>query len=115
MEELSKQKCEACRVGAPKVSEEEFVELIKQIPNWNSLKENSELRLKRAFNFNDYAIALDFANKIAFMADAEDHHPAILLEWGKVEVTWWTHKIGGLHKNDFISAAKTDLIYKSLA
>ena len=53
---------------------------------------------------------INFTNKIAELAEEEDHHPAILLEWGRVEVTWWTHKIGGLHKNDFIAAAKTDLL-----
>ena len=62
----------------------------------------------RVFKFDDYEQSLKFSQKVAALAEEEDHHPAILLEWGKVEVTWWTHKIGGLHKNDFIAAAKTD-------
>ena len=64
----------------------------------------------KVFNFDNYSDAISFTNKIAQLAEEEDHHPAILLEWGRVEVTWWTHKIGGLHKNDFIAAAKTDLL-----
>jgi len=51
---------------------------------------------------------MDFTNQVAKIANDEDHHPAILTEWGKVTVTWWTHKIRGLHLNDFIMAAKTD-------
>ena len=66
--------------------------------------------LRRVFKFNNYQESLEFTKKVAALADQEDHHPAILLEWGKVEVTWWTHKIGGLHKYDFIAAAKTDTL-----
>ena len=70
-------------------------------------------RLRRIFKFDDYSEAVSFSNKVAELAEEEDHHPSILLEWGQVEVNWWTHKIGGLHKNDFISAAKTDVIFNS--
>ena len=112
MTELLKQKCVACNVDAPKVSEEELAELLQHIPDWKTFTEDSELRLKRVFKFKDYASAIKFSNKVAALAEEEDHHPAILLEWGQVEVTWWTHKIGEIHKNDFISAAKTDLIFQ---
>ena len=57
-----------------------------------------------------FVTTLSASTKVVELAEEEDHHPAILLEWGRVEVTWWTHKIGGLHKNDFIAAAKTDLL-----
>ena len=50
-------------------------------------------------------------NKVADLAEKEDHHPEIILEWGKVTVIWWSHKIGGLHKNDFICASKTDALF----
>ena len=112
MEELTKQKCVACRADAPRVTDDELPGLIKQIPDWQPVSNDSVLQLKREFKFNDYVSSLSFTNAIANLAEAEDHHPAILLEWGKVQVTWWTHKIGGLHKNDFIAAAKTDLIYQ---
>ena len=112
MEELTKQKCVACRADAPRVTDDELPGLIKQIPDWQPVPNDSVLQLTREFKFDDYVSSLSFTNAIANLAEAEDHHPAILLEWGKVQVTWWTHKIGGLHKNDFIAAAKTDLIYQ---
>lgn len=112
MEELTKQKCVACRADAPRVTDDELPGLIKQIPDWQPVSNDSVLQLTREFKFNDYVSSLSFTNAIANLAEEEDHHPAILLEWGKVQVTWWTHKIGGLHKNDFIAAAKTDLIYQ---
>ena len=111
MDSLTSQKCVACQADAPKVTDDECVELIKEIPDWKPITEESMLRLHRVFEFQDYSSAVQFANKIADLAEQEDHHPAILLEWGKVEVTWWTHKILGLHNNDFIAAAKTDLIF----
>ncbi len=108
MSDLVKQKCEACRADAPRVTDDELPDLLKQIPDWQPITTESVLKLNKVFNFNNYAEAVSFTNKIVELAEEEDHHPAILLEWGKVQVTWWTHKIGGLHKNDFIAAAKTD-------
>ena len=108
MSDLIKQKCEACRADAPRVTDDELPDLLKQIPDWQPITTGSVLKLNKVFNFENYAEAISFTNKIAELAEEEDHHPAILLEWGKVEVTWWTHKISGLHKNDFIAAAKTD-------
>jgi 4a-hydroxytetrahydrobiopterin dehydratase len=113
MSNLTKQKCVACRADAPRVTDDELPDLIREIPDWQPITAESVLQLSRVFNFKDYSSSLDFANKVAELAEEEDHHPAILLEWGKVGVTWWTHKIGGLHKNDFIAAAKTDLIYSA--
>ena len=110
MSDLVKQKCVACRADAPRVADDELPELLKQIPDWQPLTDDSVLKLNKVFNFDNYLDAISFTNKIAQLAEEEDHHPAILLEWGRVEVTWWTHKIGGLHKNDFIAAAKTDLL-----
>lgn len=105
---LSKQECEACQVGAPKVSDEELKELIAQIPDWVPQVRDNVMMLEREYKFKNFKLALAFANQVAELAEAEFHHPAILLEWGKVTITWWTHAIGGLHKNDFICAAKTD-------
>jgi len=111
MDSLISQKCVACKADAPKVTDDELAELLKEIPEWKLITKESMLRLQRVFEFQGYSSAVQFTNKIADLAEQEDHHPAILLEWGKVEVTWWTHKILGLHKNDFIAAAKTDLIF----
>jgi len=63
------------------------------------------------FTIPNFVEALNFTNKVGALAESEGHHPALLTEWGKVTVTWWTHKIGGLHRNDFIMAAKTDQLY----
>ena len=108
MSSLTSQKCVACQADAPKVTDDELVEFIKEIPDWEPITEDSILKLRRVFNFDDYAQAVQFSNQVADLAEEEDHHPAILLEWGKVQAIWWTHKILGLHKNDFIAAAKTD-------
>ena len=110
MSDLVQQKCVACRADAPRVADDELPDLLKQIPDWQPITNDSVLKLNKVFNFDNYSDAISFTNKIAQLAEEEDHHPAILLEWGRVEVTWWTHKIGGLHKNDFIAAAKTDLL-----
>ena len=111
MVNLSSESCEACRIDAPKVSKSEIKILMSEIKDWEFIN-NPIDQLKRVFNFPDYARAIDFCNKVAVMADHEDHHPTITLEWGKVSVLWWSHKIKGLHRNDFICALKTDNIYK---
>ncbi len=105
---LATQQCEACHVDAPKVSDEELAQLLAMIPDWVPEVRDNIMMLEREYKFKNFKLALAFANKVAELAEAEFHHPAILLEWGKVKVTWWTHAIKGLHKNDFICAAKTD-------
>jgi 4a-hydroxytetrahydrobiopterin dehydratase len=118
MSDLKTEKCEACRQGAPKVSQVEIEELRKQIPHWAVDTREDVPRLERKFDFADFAGALAFTDKVGRLAEEEGHHPAILTEWGRVTVSWWTHKIRGLHRNDFIMAAKTDRIfegYKGLA
>ena len=70
-------------------------------------------QIKKIFNFPDYQSGVNFLNAVATMADQEDHHPELVLEWGKVTVIWWSHKIKGLHKNDFICASKTDNLYQN--
>jgi len=108
MTALSQAHCEACRADAPKVSEAELAELIGQVPDWNLETRDGVLQLEKVFPFRNFAQALAFTNAVGALAEAEGHHPALLTEWGKVTVTWWTHKIHGLHRNDFIMAARTD-------
>jgi 4a-hydroxytetrahydrobiopterin dehydratase len=108
MDNLSSQTCEACRVGSPLVTEDEIKELMPQIPEWEIINVDGIDRLERLYTFGNFVDAIAFTNKVGEIAEAEGHHPAILTEWGKVTVTWWTHKIKGLHVNDFIMAAKTD-------
>ena len=105
---LSEATCEACQAGAPQVSDQELAELMQQIPDWTPITVGSVMQLQRVYKFKNFKLALAFTNKLGALAEAEFHHPGILTEWGKVTVTWWTHAIGGLHRNDFIMAAKTD-------
>lgn len=112
MTDLSTMQCEACRPEAPRVTETEIRELHPQIPDWKIIEKDDVRRLRRAFKFSDFAEALDFTNKTGALAEEAEHHPAILTEYGQVTVTWWSHKIKGLHKNDFIMAAKTDQLLK---
>jgi len=110
--DLASSVCEACRIDAPIVSNDEASMLIKEIDGWDLIDDGVK-KLKKEFSFSNYIDSVDFLNKIAYMAEQEDHHPQIILEWGKVTVIWWSHKIKGLHKNDFICAAKTNNISKS--
>jgi 4a-hydroxytetrahydrobiopterin dehydratase len=108
MFDLSKQSCEACRADAPQISDEDLKLMMPNIPDWSVIVVDGVMQLSREFDFNNFAQALAFTNRVGEIAEAEDHHPAILTEWGKVTVTWWSHKIRGLHKNDLIMAARTD-------
>ena len=113
MEELESQHCEACRKGAPTVTEKEAAELSPQIPDWERRERNGVPQLERTYRFDDFAGALAFTGRVGELAEREGHHPALLTEWGRVTITWWTHKIRGLHRNDFIMAARTDALYRS--
>ena len=110
MEILAKMKCVACRRDAPTVTPEEITELHPQIADWELVEVDGIQRLRRVFAFDDFAQALDFTVGVGRLAEDEGHHPALLTEWGRTTVTWWTHKIRGLHRNDFVMAAKTDVI-----
>jgi len=108
MFDLSKQSCEACHADAPKISDEDLKLLMPNIPDWSVIVVDGVMQLSREFDFRDFAQALAFTNRVGEIAETEDHHPAIVTEWGKVTVSWWSHKIKGLHKNDLIMAARTD-------
>ncbi|MGE4534582.1 4a-hydroxytetrahydrobiopterin dehydratase [Halomonas sp.] len=112
MSQLSRETCEACRVGAPTVTEEERKPLGAEVPEWQIVERDGIMKLERTFTFKDFVQALDFTNRVGELAEQADHHPAILTEYGKVTVTWWSHKIKGLHRNDFILAARTDEVAK---
>jgi 4a-hydroxytetrahydrobiopterin dehydratase len=108
---LSQEKCVACRRDAPTVTAAEIAELHPEVRNWELVEVDGIKRLRRVFPFGDFAQALAFTNAVGELAEEEGHHPSLLTEWGRVTVTWWTHKIKGLHRNDFIMAAKTDGAY----
>lgn len=108
---LTKQKCEACSAKAPLATEDQIASLSAQIPEWDISESEGEKQLKRSFTFKNFKQALAFTVKVGEMAEEEGHHPLLVTGWGKVDVLWWSHSIGGLHVNDFISAAKTDELY----
>jgi len=109
--ELASKHCVPCRGDAPRVPAAEVPRLLREIPDWAIVEHDGGPRLRRTFSFPDFARAMAFTLQIGTLAEREDHHPTLLLRWGKVTVTWWTHAIQGLHENDFIMAARCDAIY----
>ena len=112
MKNLHQKHCEACKLGAPVVTDYEANNLLQSIPAWKKEFHDGVEKLSREFYFIEFKDSFAFTYKIANLSEREQHHPAILTEWGKVKVYWWSHKINGLHINDFIMAAKTDMIAK---
>jgi 4a-hydroxytetrahydrobiopterin dehydratase len=107
---LDELRCEACSGDAMALSEEHRVALLTELDGWQLLDREGIPQLEKVYKFKNYKLAWEFANKISELAEQEFHHPSILLEWGKVTVTWWSHSIKGLHQNDFICAAKCDKV-----
>lgn len=110
--ELFTRHCEKLSYGAAVVTEAEASELSLSVPSWRKEFHDGVEKLSRDFHFVEFRDAFSFAYKIASLSDREDHHPSIMTEWGKVTVYWWSHKINGLHVNDYIMAAKTDMLAK---
>jgi 4a-hydroxytetrahydrobiopterin dehydratase len=108
MTNLSQLKCVACRGGDTTLTDDEIAVLHPQVPEWQVVDVDGIKRLQRVFKLKNFVQALDFANKVGEIAEEEDHHPMLIVEWGRLTVQWWTHVVKGLHKNDFIMAAKTD-------
>ena len=111
---LNNEKCEACRRDSPCVTDEEVVQLQPEIPDWELTHENGIPKLDRVFKFKDFQMALDFTSELGALAEDQGHHPRLITEWGRVQVTWWTHKIRNLHRNDFVMAAKSDQVFLNL-
>ena len=111
MDPLVRMHCVPYRKDEPALTEQQTAEVHSQVREWNVIVRAGIKRLERSFAFADFAQALSFANKVGELAEAENHHPAILIEWGKATVTWWTHAVQGLHRNDFIAAAETDRLF----
>lgn len=114
MNDLAQLTCRPCRKGDAPLSEAEISDLLVSLPDWEIKERESRKRLERSFQFPDFKEALEFANRVGELAEEEDHHPAILISWGRAAVSWWTFVIDGLHQNDFILAARTDLLYQSI-
>ena len=115
MSELRNERCVACRRDAPRLGADEIAALQPQVPDWTIVEHDGVPRLERVYAFPNFIEALGFTVKVGALAEGEAHHPEIVTEWGRVKVGWWTHKIRGLHRNDFIMAAKTDALAGSAA
>lgn len=111
MNNLTSKKCIPCSVDIPPMEGTKAKELIKELPHWELFEKDNTLRIKKDFKFRNFKEALNFVNKVGVIAEAEGHHPNINLhDWNKVEIENYTHKINGLHENDFILAAKIENI-----
>ncbi len=115
MSTLSQEKGVSLRGGEPAATDAEIAEMHRQVPEWQIVEHDGVKHLERVFKCRTFVEALSFTNKVGELAEAENHHPALLTEWGRVTVTWWTHTVKGLHRNDFIMAAKTDQVYSRVA
>ncbi len=114
MTELEKMVCVPCRGGEPPLAAGEIEERAVEVPGWTPMEVDGIWHLQRAFKFKDFVRAMEFTRRVGELAEAQGHHPALLTEWGRVTVTWWTHKIRGLHNNDFIMSAKTSRLYEEM-
>ena len=103
---LAAERCLACRPGSPRLDVQEAEQLLASLPGWGIVVVDGVAQLAAMFDFENFAAALAFANRVGELAEAADHHPVIVVEWGRASVRWWTHAIGGLHRNDFIMAAR---------
>lgn len=110
MIELANRELSPYRKGEEPLTAGESAELLGRLSGWKIVERDAVLRLEKSFAFLDFQEALDFTNLVGRLAAACDHHPAILISWGRTAVSWWTHAVGGLHRNDFIMAARTDLL-----
>lgn len=109
---LEEMKCVPCRGDEPPLTEAEIAALLPSVPGWQVVVREGIPQLERTFRFSNFREALEFTWEVGELAEGEGHHPVLVTRWGRVTVTWWTHKIRGLHQNDFIMAAKTDALYR---
>jgi 4a-hydroxytetrahydrobiopterin dehydratase len=104
--ELAKRQCVPCRGGVAPLRGAPLEALLEQLdPGWSVVKEH---HLEKEYRFKDFADALAFVNRVGALAEEQQHHPDLVLTWGKARVAIWTHKIDGLTESDFVFAAKTD-------
>jgi 4a-hydroxytetrahydrobiopterin dehydratase len=112
---LYAQHCQPCIIGTRAMLPEDTNNMLASVPRWKKVSVDGMESIRREFYFKGFRAAADFAHKIAHIAEREHHHPTLYIELDRVVVTWWTHKANGLHTNDFIMAAKTDLIANTTA
>ncbi len=107
--DLADKQCTACKGGVEPLDETGIKPLLEQLgEGWQVIEGK---KLEKVYKFKNFKEGLDFVNRVGAVAEDQGHHPDIFLAWGKVKLTVWTHKIGGLHESDFIFAAKADREY----
>ena len=105
---LADRSCVPCKGGIPPMPRPQAERYLVETPLWRL--DEAASRITRRFAFKDFAAALAFANRVGALAEVEGHHPDIAFGWGYAEIVFYTHKIKGLHENDFIMAAKIDAL-----
>jgi 4a-hydroxytetrahydrobiopterin dehydratase len=105
---LDQQHCVACKPGSPHLSREEIDRLLGEVDGWSVEAADGHLRLAKVFKFKGFMPGVELVNRIAPVAEAEKHHPDLLVSYGSVTVWLSTHAAGGITRNDFILAAKID-------
>jgi 4a-hydroxytetrahydrobiopterin dehydratase len=113
MNSLSEKSCSACRIDSPLLEDAEIQTALLELPEWVVEIVAGVKQLTRVYRFKNFVQAMEFTNLVGALAEEYGHHPALVTEWGKVRVSWWTHKIHGLHENDVIMAAKTEQLFRA--
>ncbi len=111
MTRLADERCTACRPGSPVLTGDELAEALPELPGWGVVERDGVRALHKRYAFHSFTDGLVFANAVGQAADEEDHHPRIVVEYRWVEVSWTSHAIHDLHRNDVVMAAKTDTLY----
>ncbi len=109
---LENKKCVPCEGGLDPLAKDDAINLLEKVPGWTISEDG--VKIRRHFSFDDFVSALDFVNKLGALAESEGHHPDISFGWGYADIIYFTHAIGGLHENDFIMAAKTNELLRSV-
>lgn len=107
---LAKQRCEACHADAPQLTQAEKEQALTMLDGWTIAQVDQIDQLTKSYQFKNFKKSMGFATEVALLAEENGHHPQLVIEWGLVKVSWWSHKIKGLHRNDAICAAKTDAL-----
>jgi len=114
MPALSDQSLKICNNKSVALTDDEIDHLLNELNDWLLIMEQDIPKITKSYDFKNFISATHFANMIAELAEIENHHPRICIEWGKVSISWWTHSLCGLFINDFIMAARCDNTYQSL-
>lgn len=110
---MSKVECDACQFDADKLDSSQIQQKLKQLPDWEWIQPDQIDQLSRTFSTRDFVSAMALAQKIETLAESVNHHPQLIIEYGRLTVRWWSHKIKGLHAMDFDMAQKTEKLLTS--